>query len=540
MNKLKKICTFFLLYGFCFSLFAHAQSQNVISGEKGKRINELVSAYHREGLLNGTVLVAGRGKVIYKRGFGFANMEFKVPNAPDTKFRVASISKSIVAVLAMRLVEQGKLSLDAKISDYLPDYRKDIADKVTVRHLLSHTSGIPDTLTRPGLWEREIRDPFTPQELLARYSGGDLQFEPGTKFKYGTMAYVLLSLIIEKATGKTFEQATRDEVLEPLKMRDTGMEGASPIVVRNEQGRSMLKGKAPIIERMATGYMKVNNEYSRSPFMDMTHGSAGGWMYSTVEDLFRLDRALYSDKFISKQTREKMFTPVLSDTGFGWNTRYLLFSDLQQPFLNIVDEPRTLREAPADFKVVYKLGDLWGYSGVFARLPNEEHAIFVLVNVNNRAIFFDLETVRITQGVMNILYDKPYFTPRERMFAEIIERQGFEKAVETFNRLKRNEPHSPIFREFEFNILGYEILGQKKFAQAIGIFRLNIESHPTSANAYDSLAEAYAKSGDKLNAIKYYEKALEKLALDKNLDETSRNNLRTNAEQKLKELRGNL
>lgn len=509
MNKLKKIYTFFLLYAFCFALFAPAQSQNVISGEKGKKINELVNAYYREGLLNGTILVAERGKVIYKRGFGFANMEFKVPNEPNTKFRVASISKSIAAILAMRLVEQGKLSLDAKVSDYLPDYRKDVADKVTVRHLLSHTSGIPDTLTRPGLWEREIRDPFTPQELLARYSNGTLEFEPGTKFKYGTMAYVLLSLIIEKATGRTFEQAQREEVLEPLEMRDTGIEGASPIVVRNEQGRSMLKGKSPIIERMATGYMKVNNEYSRSPFMDMTHAYAGGTIYSTVEDLFRLDRALYNDKFISKQTREKMFTPVLSDTGLGWNTRYLSFSDLQQPFLNIVDEPRMLREAPADFKVVYKLGDLWGYSGVFARLPNEEHTIAVLVNVNSRAIFFELETIRVTQGLMNILYDKPYFTPRERTFAEIIERQGFEKAVEIFKQLKQKEPANPVIREAEVNALGYEILGQKKFALAIDVFKLNVEAYPKSANSYDSLAETYLGTGEKELALKLYKKALE-------------------------------
>jgi CubicO group peptidase (beta-lactamase class C family) len=509
MNKLKKICIFFLLYSFCFVMFANAQSPNVISGEKGKKIDELVSAYHREGLLNGTVLVAERGKVVYKRGFGFANMEFKVPNASDTKFRIASISKSIVAVLTMRLVEQGKLSLDAKVSDYLPDYRKDIADKVTVKHLLSHTSGIPDTLMHPGLWEREIRDPFTPQEILARYSSGALEFEPGTRLKYGTTAYVLLSLMIEKATGKPFEQSMSEEVLEPLGMRDTGMEGASPILVRNEQGRSALKGSAPIIERMATGYMKVNNAYSRSPFMDMTHGSAGGWMYSTVEDLFRLDRALYDDKFLSRQTREKMFTPVLSDTGLGWNARYLSFPDLQQPFLNIVDPPRTLREAPADFKIVYKLGDLWGFSGTFARLPNEGHTIIVLVNVNNRAVYFDLETVRVTQGVMNILFDKPYFTPRERMFAEIIEQRGFEKAVQTFKQLKRKEPQSAIIREFEFNILGYEILGKKKFAQAIGVFKLNVEAHPNSANTYDSLAEAYLAVREKELALKFYKKALE-------------------------------
>lgn len=541
---MQKIYTILLLLGLCFGQLPEAaragqtnRHQEIIIGAKGKKIDELMHAYYREGLLNGTILVGERGKVIYKRGFGFANAEFEVPNEPDTKYRIASISKPIVALLVMRLVEKGTLSLDARVSDFLPDYRKDVADKVTVRHLLSHTSGIPDTLTRPGLWEREIRDPFTPQELLARYSNGTLEFEPGTRLKYGTMAYVLLSQIIEKATGKTFEKAISDEILTPLEMRDTGMEGESPIVVRNEQGRSALKGESPVIERLATGYFKTNNGFGRTPFMDMTHAYAGGSMHSTVEDLFRLDRALYDDKFLSKQLREIMFTPVQSDTALGWNIRYLSFADLQQPFLNIVDAPSVLRPAPADLKIVYKLGDLWGYSGVFAHFPNEENALMVLVNRNNRGIFFDLDTVRITQGLTNILYDKPYFTPRERMFAEIIERQGFEKAAQFFKQLKKKEPHNTIVRESEFNALGYEALRKKQFALAIGIFRLNVEAHPSSANAYDSLAEAYALSGEREAAIKFYEKVLEVIPNDPNPNTEFKERLRNNALEKLKELK---
>jgi len=535
---MKNLRAFFALVLSCvfFSLTA-VEAQTTIAAGKGKKIDELLQAYFREGLLNGSVLVAERGKVIYKRGFGFANAEFRVPNEPNTKFRIASISKPIVAVLAMRLIEQGKLSLDSKVSDFLPDYRKDVADKVTVKHLLSHTSGIPDTLVRPGLWEREKRDPFTPQELLARYSNGALEFEPGTQVKYGTMAFVLLSLMIEKATGKSFEQAMRDDVLAPAGMVDTGAEGASPIVVRNEQGRSALKGATPIIERLAKGYFKNGNGFGQTPFLDMTHAYAGGDMHSTVEDLFRLDRALYDDRFLSRQTREAMQTPILDDMSLSWNVRYLSFADLQQPFLNIIDPTKNLRPAPADFKIVYKLGDLWGYSGVFARFPNEEHAIAVLVNRNNRGVFFDLDTIRMWQAITSILYEKPYFTPRERMFAEIIERSGFEEALKTFNRLKRQEPHSPIVRESEFNILGYEYKGKNQMATAIGIFRLNAEAYPASANTYDSLAETYAASGNKEMAIKFYEKVLQVLPLDKGINETFRNNLRTNAEQKLMELK---
>jgi len=375
--------------------------------------------------------------------------------------------------------------------------------------LLSHTSGIPDGFVRPGIWERTRRDPFTRQELLALYSNGALEFEPGTRLKYGTAAYILMSLIIEKATGKTFEQALRDELLEPVGMNDTGMDGASPVVVRNEQGNSALMGNSPIIERLATGYIRVGNDYSHTPLMDMSHGSAGGTMHSTVEDLFRLDRALYSGKLLSKQSQDVIFKPLQLDTSLGWNIRYLSFSDLQQPFLTILDEPRTLREAPADFKIIYKLGDLWGYTGVFARFPNEEHAIVVLVNVNNRGIYFDLDTVRITQGVTNILYDKPYFTPRERMFADIIERQGFGKAVEVFMQLRRKEANNLILRETEFNRLGYEFLGRKKIIQAIGVFKLNVEAYPTSANAYDSLAEAYMRNGETQLAIENYQKSVD-------------------------------
>lgn len=533
----RRLCLL-LLVTFLLWTFATAQNQTtpsaVITGEKDSKIDALAEAYAREGLLSGAVLVAERGRVIYKRGFGYANMEFKVPNAPNTKFRIASITKSIVAVLAMRLVEKGKLSLDTRVGQLLPDYQKDIADKVTVRHLLSHTSGLPDTLMNPGLWEREIRDPFTPAELLARYSAGPLQFEPGTKFKYNSMSFVLLSQMIEKATAKSFEQNMRDEVLAPLGMNDTGFEGPSPTTVRNAEGRSSLKDPSPINERMATGYMKANGMYTRSPFMDMSHGSAGGAMYSTVEDLYRLDRGLHDDKFLSRETRRTMFTPVILDMGLAWNVRYLNFSDIERPFVNIVDEPRSLRAAPGDIEIAYKLGDLWGFSGVFLRLPRDEHAIFVLVNVNNRAVFFDLETVRITLAVINILYDKPYFTPRERSLAAIIDSGGYEPALAELRRLGRREPGRTIVREAETNILGRELLGQKKFPQAIGVFKLNVEAYPNSANAHDSLAAAYALSGDKPMAIKFYEKVLEILPNDPNADKVF---LRNNALTKLKELR---
>ncbi len=546
MRKSKSLCALLLLCA-CTQAAPRASlapsrgrggGSVVVAGAKGRKIDGLLRAYHREGALNGAVLVAERGRVIYARGFGLADMEFGVPNRPDTKFRTASISKPVVAFLAMRLVERGKLSLDAKVSDYLPDYRRDVADRVTVRQLLSHTSGIPDTLVNPGIWEREVRDPFTPRELLERYSKGPPEFEPGTRLKYGTLNYVLLSLVIEKAAGEPFERALGEYVFAPLGMRDAGVEGAAATVVRDERGRSVLKGAAPVVERLASGYVKAGAGFSRAPFMDMTHAYAGGSVYATVGDLFLLDRALYDDALLSKPLRDVMLTPVVEDTALGWNVRELSFADLGKPFLNIVDPPAAPRPAPSDFKIVYKLGDLWGFSGLFARHVNEQHAVIILLNANTRGVYFDLAAVSMWQAVASILYDRPYFTPREHMFADLVGRGGYARAARTFRRLKRAEPHSPVIREAEFNALGYEALGKGEAARAVGIFRLNVEAHPLSANAYDSLAEAYARGGDRRAAVEYYEKVLAVIPRDPDADAAFKERLRANALEMLRKLKG--
>ena len=159
---MRTLCSILLVASILCALDARGQTtrdgETVVTGSDGKKIDQLLEAYHRENRVSGVILVSKRGEVIYKRGFGLANREFSVPNQPNTKFRLASIAKPLVAVLVMRLVEQGKLSLDSKVSDFLPDYRKDVAEKVTIRHLLSPTSGIPDGFVRPGVTERTRRD----------------------------------------------------------------------------------------------------------------------------------------------------------------------------------------------------------------------------------------------------------------------------------------------------------------------------------------------------------------------------------------------
>ncbi len=139
---------------------------------------------HNYRQFNGSVLVAENGKVIYKKGLGLANMEWNIPNEPDTKFRLGSITKQFTSMLVLQLVEQGRLKLDGKVTDYLPDYRKDTGEKVTIHHLLTHTSGVPNYTAQPRFFEDVSRNPFTVEDFIRKYASGDLEFEPGSKFNY--------------------------------------------------------------------------------------------------------------------------------------------------------------------------------------------------------------------------------------------------------------------------------------------------------------------------------------------------------------------
>ena len=275
-----------------------------IATTKSEKINELMSLYHKYRQFNGSVLVAEHGKIIYKKGFGYANMEWEIPNDPDTKFRLGSITKQFTSMLIMQLVEQGKLKLDDKLSNYLPYYRKDIGEKVTIHHLLTHTSGIPSYTGLPKFFEDVSRDPYTVDEFVKKFCSGDLEFEPGSKYKYNNSGYFLLGAIIEKITGKSYEDVLREKIFEPLNMKNTGYDHHKTI-----------------LSKRATGYDNTFDGFENSPYLDMSLPYAAGALYSTVEDLYLWDQALYTEKLLSQKYKDIMFTPHLSNYAYGWGVR---------------------------------------------------------------------------------------------------------------------------------------------------------------------------------------------------------------------------
>src|SRR5436190_989355 len=274
---------------------------SVLAQDKARQIDELVSVYNKYGQFNGSALVAEHGNVILKKGYGLANMEWNIPNEPDTKFRLGSITKQFTATLILQLAEQGKLKLDGKVSDYLDSYRKDTGGKVTIHNLLSHTSGIPNYTASQGFFQNVSRNPYGVADFIKQYASGDLEFEPGTKFNYSNSGYFLLGAIIEKVTGKPYEQVLKENIFDPVGMKNTGYDHYDQV-----------------INKRAAGYIKTPQGYRNAPYLDMTIPYSAGSLYSTVEDLYLWDQALRGDKLLSAKSKEAMFHPNLSEYGYGF------------------------------------------------------------------------------------------------------------------------------------------------------------------------------------------------------------------------------
>jgi CubicO group peptidase (beta-lactamase class C family) len=445
----------------------------VLAQDKARRIDELISLYNKYGQFNGAALVADNGKVIYKKGFGLANMEWNIPNGPDTKFRLGSITKQFTATLILQLVEQGKLKLDGKVSDYLPYYRQDTGARITIHNLLSHTSGVPNYTAAPGFSENVSRNPFKVDEFVKKYASGDLEFEPGTKFNYSNSGYFLLGAIIERVTGKLYEEVLKENILDPVGMKNTGYDHYGMV-----------------LSKRAAGYVKTQRGYENAPYLDMTIPYAAGSLYSNVEDLFLWDQALYGEKVLSAASKELMFKPNLENYGYGFGIRKASLGP------NKIAVP-----------VVEHNGGINGFSTSIVRLVGDKRLIVLLDNTS-QGRYLDSIDLAIT----NILYEQPYEAAKLSI-AETLRRTAVEKevasAVKQYRELKATRSKEYDFSEPELNTLGYQLLQMKKVADAIEIFKLNVEAYPQAANTYDSLGEAYMTHGDKELAITNYKKSLE-------------------------------
>jgi len=261
---------------------------------------------------SGTVLIAKDGVPFYTRAYGLACKRYDIPNKLDTKFNLGSMNKMFTGVAIMQLVEQGKISVDDLVGKHLPDLpRKEIAEKVTIHHLLTHTSGMQD------YWDEMFDAPFweikTVDQLAELIFDDTLLFEPGTDFHYSNSGPIVLGMIIEKVTGEDYYDYVREHISLPAGMVNTDCyEIDTPV------------------PNLAIGYTKVNYDGTRNPdgkwrnnlFMHAVKGGPAGGGFSTVEDLLKFDIALRNNKLITKESFD-LLTTGKTERGPGTMYAYL-------------------------------------------------------------------------------------------------------------------------------------------------------------------------------------------------------------------------
>ena len=253
------------------------------------------------------VAVVRNGKVVYAKGFGFADLENNVPAAPHTVYRLGSITKQFTATMIMQLVYEGKLRLDELVISVLPDSPKGWA-KVTVRNLLNHTSGIKSYTEIPGIFADAALKPVTPAGILKTVNSFPLDFEPGSAWHYDNSGYEVLGLIIEKLDARKYEASLRARILKPLGMSETYFTSE----------RTVVKGRAQ-------GYSPMGTGFQHALYLNMGWPYAAGSMESTVLDLAKWDAALYGDAILPQASLNQMWTKTVLTNGkvqaygFGWS-----------------------------------------------------------------------------------------------------------------------------------------------------------------------------------------------------------------------------
>ena len=446
--------------------------------DRAADIDRLARRYHALSQLEGSVLVADHGKVIYHRAFGLANREWQIPHTTDTAFRVASLTKQFTATLVMQLAEQGKLRLEDPIGKYVPELSPEIGKRVTLHHLLNHTSGIVDYANYPGFWANRLGEKVPKADFLA-IMNRPLEFEPGSQGHYSSSNYTLLGWVIEKQTGKTYSEALDSMVLRPAGMQRTAYDAPERV-----------------IPRKASGYVRALGEYRPADPLWIPNVGAGGGVVSTTGDFFKLDHALAGNALLKPESKRQMFTAYVKDDvwgdlgyGYGWlvGTR------------NIAGKPRLVHEHG---------GNANGFRTLVTRYPEDGKLVVIFLNEGNGNK--GPEIYRMRRDFTDALYGQAVALPRpslnELLTAEI-RQAGADAALARFDALlaQSDKPENGD----SLNRLAYQYAEAGQATTGISILLRASELFPQDGNLHDSMGELYLALGDKAKAIAAYRRALE-------------------------------
>jgi len=336
-----------------------------------QEMDELLKAYNNQGSFNGAALIAQKGKILLQKGYGYKNASSNAFNDPNTIFQIASLTKQFTSAVILQLQEQHKLSVQDKLAKYIPDYPN--GDSITIENLLTHTSGIHNYNDEAFMGKNATKH-IKADSLIALFKNAQTDFKPGEKYGYCNSNYILLGFIIEKVTGKSYYSIIRENIFQPLGMNHSGFDFAS------------LKSTDKAI-----GYYKLNHKIKRpAPIVDSSITYAAGSMYSTVGDLYKWDRALYSNKIFHDSSLQKAFKPFKNNYGYGW-----------------------LIDSAYGKKAVLHEGGTLGFASFIGRIPEDSICIILLDNKQSNGL------LKIAEDINAILNNQPYDFPKQRNEIEV-------------------------------------------------------------------------------------------------------------------------
>lgn len=336
---------------------------------------QLLRTYMQEQVnegFTGAVLIAKDDKVLLRAGYGMANREWNMPNGPGVKYRIASISKQFTAFCIMKLVEEGKLKLDDKLSKFVPDFPK--GDSVTIQMLLTHTSGIVNMGNLPEYSDNFDRLPWSKDSIIRFIEKKGYYFSPGFRFDYCNTGYFLLGYIVEKASGETFRHYLRNHLLDPLGLHDTGVNADDSIV-----------------SHMAQGYRMTDDNLLHCDFIDEDWLFGCGQVYSTIDDLYTWEKAYTSNAVITDASRKLIFSTGINHANYGFGIGI-------DTFLN--------------HRLLWHTGDESGFDSYAGCFVND--GTYVILLSNDQFI-----VQRMKDEIGHILFDGPeYFAAQKAIFTQ--------------------------------------------------------------------------------------------------------------------------
>jgi CubicO group peptidase (beta-lactamase class C family) len=450
----------FILFFFTVILTYSQYSKEV------KRIDHLIESYHSLNLFNGSAIVAIADKVLYEKSFGYADIDKKIINSSETVYTTSSITKQFTAAAILKLAENGKLKVTDHISMHLPQLKKSISNKITIHQLLTHTSGL--SRSHLGFTSKTNQDSFSNDEIISLINNNHPQIR-SNKLSYSNLGYVLLAIIIENVSGREYGQFLEQTFFKPLKMTNTS----------NDNGRMNIKNRANGLYNLVDGSIKTAKRENKS------FAKGAGSVHSTTKDMFKWARSLQEHSILSKKFATLLFNRYAKSYGYGWvSWNYNAFNNL----LDIKGG-----------KAVTHGGTSPGFRSAFTMFLDHKITIVLLGNFSNAT------TGKIFNDIGNILLGGKTETPTESLNS-IVVKTAMSKGIPAALEIMRNKSITELSSS-KINSMGYAYLNLDLYKQSITIFKLNTELFKTDANTYDSLAEAYYKSGKLKHAEKLYKKS---------------------------------